>query len=153
KTPPEIVAKANADIVAAITHPVTKERLEQLGDVLVGPTPEGLPAHLNAEMDKWGPEIPAAATQPGEEYPQRRSPHDSESRAPVPRQSQRRSADLARRDFPGTEGCRRAPGLLRARRRPQAADRALPGRQCDAYRRPHHRGGGHRALRRRLARP
>src|SRR5262249_52391847 len=36
KTPPGIVARANADIIAAISHPVTKERLEQLGVVVLG---------------------------------------------------------------------------------------------------------------------
>src|SRR5262249_40921770 len=35
----------------------TKERLEQLGVAVVGSTPEGLAAHLKAEMDKWGPVI------------------------------------------------------------------------------------------------
>ena len=57
KTSPEIVAKINADMVAAIHHPATKERLEQLGVAVVGSTPEGLAAHLKAEMDKWGPVI------------------------------------------------------------------------------------------------
>jgi len=66
KTPPEIVAKASADIVAAITHPVTKERLEQLGVVVVGSTPDGLARHLKAEMDKWGPVIRDAAIKPSE---------------------------------------------------------------------------------------
>jgi len=66
KTPPEIVAKANADVIAAITNPVTKERLEQLGVVVVGSTPEGLAAHLKAEMDKWGPVIRDAAIKPSE---------------------------------------------------------------------------------------
>jgi tripartite-type tricarboxylate transporter receptor subunit TctC len=39
---------------------VTKERLEQLGVVVVGSTPRELAAHLKAEMDKWGPVIKAA---------------------------------------------------------------------------------------------
>ena len=66
RTPPEIIAKANADIVAAINHPVTKERLEQLGVVVLGSTPDGLAAHLKSEMDKWGPVIRDAAIKPSE---------------------------------------------------------------------------------------
>jgi tripartite-type tricarboxylate transporter receptor subunit TctC len=60
KTPPEIVRKAQADTVTAITDPVIKERLEKLGVVVVGSTPAGLAAHLQGEMDKWGPVIKAA---------------------------------------------------------------------------------------------
>jgi tripartite-type tricarboxylate transporter receptor subunit TctC len=60
KTPLEIVRKAQADTVTAITDPVIKERLEKLGVVVVGSTPEGLAAHLRGEMDKWGPVIKAA---------------------------------------------------------------------------------------------
>ena len=60
KTPREIVRKANADVSTVLTDPVTKERLEKLGVVVVGSTPEGLAAHLKSEMDKWGPVIKAA---------------------------------------------------------------------------------------------
>ena len=60
KTPPEIVRKIHADTVAALADPITKARLEQLGVVVVGSTPDELAAHLKAEMDKWGPVIKAA---------------------------------------------------------------------------------------------
>ena len=60
KTPPEIVRKVNADIVAALADPTTKERLEQLGVVVVGSTPAELAAFLKPEMDKWGPVIKEA---------------------------------------------------------------------------------------------
>jgi tripartite-type tricarboxylate transporter receptor subunit TctC len=60
KTPPEIVRKINADIVAALADAATKERLEGLGVVVVGSTPAELAAHLKAEMDKWGPVIKEA---------------------------------------------------------------------------------------------
>jgi tripartite-type tricarboxylate transporter receptor subunit TctC len=60
KTPREIVRKANVDISTVLADPVTKERLEKLGVVIVGSTPEGLAAHLKSEMDKWGPVIKAA---------------------------------------------------------------------------------------------
>jgi tripartite-type tricarboxylate transporter receptor subunit TctC len=46
--------------VAALTDPATKERLEQLGVVVVGSTPAELAAFLKAEMDKWAPVIKEA---------------------------------------------------------------------------------------------
>src|SRR5262249_61795158 len=58
---PEISAKTDAAPAAALADPVTKERLEQqLGVVVVGPTPAELAAHLKSEMDKWGPVIKEA---------------------------------------------------------------------------------------------
>jgi tripartite-type tricarboxylate transporter receptor subunit TctC len=60
KTPREIVRIANADMATVLADSVTKERLEKLGVVVVGSTPEGLAAHLKSEMDKWGPVIKAA---------------------------------------------------------------------------------------------
>jgi tripartite-type tricarboxylate transporter receptor subunit TctC len=57
KTPPPIVAKMHADIVAALAYPPVKERLEPLGAALVGSTPEELARHIKSEMDKWGPVI------------------------------------------------------------------------------------------------
>ncbi|MEA2947656.1 MAG: hypothetical protein QOI40_2986 [Alphaproteobacteria bacterium] len=43
--------------MAALTDPATKERLEQLGVVVVGSTPAALTATLKSEMEKWGPVI------------------------------------------------------------------------------------------------
>jgi tripartite-type tricarboxylate transporter receptor subunit TctC len=60
KTPPEIIRKMHADTVAALKDPPTKERLEQLGVLVVGSTPEQLAAFLKAEMDKWAPVIKEA---------------------------------------------------------------------------------------------
>src|SRR5262245_14331848 len=57
KTPPEIIRKAHADIVAALSDAATKQRLEQLGVAVIGSTPQELAAHLKSEMDKWGPVI------------------------------------------------------------------------------------------------
>jgi tripartite-type tricarboxylate transporter receptor subunit TctC len=57
KTPPEIIRKMNADTLAALNDPVTKQRLEQLGVSVVGSTPEQLGRYFKAEMDKWGPVI------------------------------------------------------------------------------------------------
>src|SRR5215470_4597352 len=57
KTPPEIIRKMNADTVAALNDPVTKQRLEQLGVSVVASTPEELGRYVKAEIDKWGPVI------------------------------------------------------------------------------------------------
>jgi tripartite-type tricarboxylate transporter receptor subunit TctC len=57
RTPPEILRKMHGDTVAALNDPVTKERLEQLGVVVVGSTPAELAAFLKGEMDKWAPVI------------------------------------------------------------------------------------------------
>ena len=60
KAPPDIVAKLNADAVAALNYPAVKERYAQLGATVVGSTPDELAAHLKAEMERWGPIIKAA---------------------------------------------------------------------------------------------
>jgi tripartite-type tricarboxylate transporter receptor subunit TctC len=60
KTPPEIVAKLNADAIAALNYPAVKQRYEQLGATVVGSTPDALAAHLKSEMERWAPVIKAA---------------------------------------------------------------------------------------------
>jgi tripartite-type tricarboxylate transporter receptor subunit TctC len=60
KTPPEIIRKVQADTVAVLAEPAIKTKLDALGVVIVGSTPEALGAHLKDEMDKWGPVIKAA---------------------------------------------------------------------------------------------
>jgi tripartite-type tricarboxylate transporter receptor subunit TctC len=60
KTPPDIIAKLHADIVVALADATTKQRLEQLGVIVVGSTPAGLAAFFKGEMDKWGPLIKEA---------------------------------------------------------------------------------------------
>jgi tripartite-type tricarboxylate transporter receptor subunit TctC len=57
KTPPEIVRKISTDTIAALADPAFKEKLETLGVVVIGSTPEGLAKFLKSEMDKWGPLI------------------------------------------------------------------------------------------------
>ena len=57
KTPPDIIAKMHADSVTALTQPVTKSKLEQLGVLVVGSTPAELATFLQTEMNKWGPVI------------------------------------------------------------------------------------------------
>jgi tripartite-type tricarboxylate transporter receptor subunit TctC len=60
KTPPEIVRKMHADTIAALAEPQVRAKLDALGVVVVGSTPEQLGTHLQAEMDKWAPVIKAA---------------------------------------------------------------------------------------------
>ena len=54
KTASQIVAKINADAVAALADPMVKGKLEQLGYMAVGSAPEGLATLLKSEIDKWG---------------------------------------------------------------------------------------------------
>jgi tripartite-type tricarboxylate transporter receptor subunit TctC len=60
KTPAKIIAKMHADTVAALAEPQIRAKLDALGVVVVGSTPEQLGTHLKAEMDRWGPVIKAA---------------------------------------------------------------------------------------------
>jgi tripartite-type tricarboxylate transporter receptor subunit TctC len=57
KTPQDVIAKINADTVAALAYPAVKTRLEELGADPKGSTPAELAAFLQSEMDKWGPVI------------------------------------------------------------------------------------------------
>ena len=60
KTPPEIIARMNADVNAALADPAVKSRLEGLGLFVGGSTPEALGAYVKSETGKWGPVIKAA---------------------------------------------------------------------------------------------
>jgi tripartite-type tricarboxylate transporter receptor subunit TctC len=56
-TPPGIIARINADTLAALREPAIAGKIEQLGAAIVGSTPAELGAHLKTEMAKWGPII------------------------------------------------------------------------------------------------
>ena len=60
RSPADIAAKMNADIIAALADPAVKGRLEGLGLMVAGSTPDQLAAFLKGETDKWGPVIKAA---------------------------------------------------------------------------------------------
>jgi tripartite-type tricarboxylate transporter receptor subunit TctC len=61
KTPPDIIGKLNADVVAVLKNPEFRDKFEQLGVTIVGSTPEALDRHLRAEFELWGPVVKAAA--------------------------------------------------------------------------------------------
>jgi tripartite-type tricarboxylate transporter receptor subunit TctC len=60
KTPPEVIAKLNADTNAALVFTSVKSRFEDLGAVPKGSTPAELAAFLQSEIAKWGPVITEA---------------------------------------------------------------------------------------------
>ena len=60
KTPPDIIARINADTNAALAHASVKSRFEELGATPKGSTPAELAAFLKSEIDKWGPVIQEA---------------------------------------------------------------------------------------------
>lgn len=53
KTPKNIVAALNREIVAGLQSPDVKERLAKEGSTVVGSTPEALTQHLAGEIAKW----------------------------------------------------------------------------------------------------
>jgi len=57
-----VIRKIQADTVAVMAEPAIKTKLDALGVVIVGSTPEALATHLKDEMDKWGPVIKAATS-------------------------------------------------------------------------------------------
>jgi tripartite-type tricarboxylate transporter receptor subunit TctC len=60
KTPAEIISKMHADTVAALAEPQIRAKLDALGVVVVGSTPQQLGIHLQAEMERWAPVVKAA---------------------------------------------------------------------------------------------
>ena len=57
RTPPDVIARINADTNAALVHPPVKSRFEDLGANPKGSTPAQLAAFLKSETEKWGPVI------------------------------------------------------------------------------------------------
>jgi tripartite-type tricarboxylate transporter receptor subunit TctC len=60
KTPPDIIARINADTNAALAYASVKSRFEDLGANPKGSTPAELAAFLKSEIAKWGPVIQEA---------------------------------------------------------------------------------------------
>lgn len=55
KAPTEIVARLHNDAIAALAHPESRKKLEELATSAVTSTPAEFAALLKSEMDKWGP--------------------------------------------------------------------------------------------------
>ncbi|WP_342358432.1 tripartite tricarboxylate transporter substrate binding protein [Terrarubrum flagellatum] len=60
KTPPEIVARLNAEANKALTDALVKQRLTDVSATIVGSTPQQLRDHVKAELAKWIPIAKAA---------------------------------------------------------------------------------------------
>jgi tripartite-type tricarboxylate transporter receptor subunit TctC len=54
KTPREIIDRAHKASVAALSNPAISKRLNDLGFVLIGNTPEEFGAYFKSEIDAWG---------------------------------------------------------------------------------------------------
>ena len=53
-TPPEVVAKLNAETVRVLNLPEVKERFRALGVEVIASSPEQFAQHLKSEIAKWG---------------------------------------------------------------------------------------------------
>jgi tripartite-type tricarboxylate transporter receptor subunit TctC len=58
--PPDLVAKLSHDFVAALNTESVKERLNKLGALPIGSSPQAFDAKIHADYQKWGPIIQAA---------------------------------------------------------------------------------------------
>jgi len=65
-TPPALISRMHRDTAAVLAEPAVRGRLEQLGLLVVGSTPDELGSHLRAEMARWGPLIKDAGLKIGE---------------------------------------------------------------------------------------
>jgi tripartite-type tricarboxylate transporter receptor subunit TctC len=59
-TPPEIIARLNKEIDAAIAAPEMKARLSKIGDVTFASSPADFGKFIADETEKWGKVIRAA---------------------------------------------------------------------------------------------
>ena len=60
KTPADIIARLNTEIVTILRSPAATERLAADGSEAVGNTPEQFGAHIKSEIAKWGKVVKAA---------------------------------------------------------------------------------------------
>jgi tripartite-type tricarboxylate transporter receptor subunit TctC len=63
-TPPEIIARLNAEINAGLADPATKARLAAVGVTPIFYTPDGFGAYVAQEVEKWGKVIKASGVRP-----------------------------------------------------------------------------------------
>src|SRR5262245_24505697 len=60
KTPPDIVSRIHADTVTALADAATRQKLADMGVVVVASTPAALAEAMQADAAKWGPIIKEA---------------------------------------------------------------------------------------------
>ena len=65
KTPKELIARINADIVKALMTPELKEKLFVVGAEAVGSSPNRLARFLQSETARWDKVLRAGGTIPG----------------------------------------------------------------------------------------
>ena len=63
-TPDAIVRKLSEDLISAVTHPATKDKLETTGNYPRPMTPTELPAFIHAEQQMWRPVLEQIANNP-----------------------------------------------------------------------------------------
>ena len=64
-TPPDVIAKINKEIGAAIADPKIKARFAGFGDVPMPMMPAEFGKFIAAETDKWGKVVKFASVKPG----------------------------------------------------------------------------------------
>jgi tripartite-type tricarboxylate transporter receptor subunit TctC len=64
KTPGNIVAKLNSEIVRVVRVPEMRAHLENLGFEVLGTTPEQFTAFARTDMTKWAKDLKAAGIKP-----------------------------------------------------------------------------------------
>jgi tripartite-type tricarboxylate transporter receptor subunit TctC len=60
KTPPQIVAKINADINEALRRPEMAAHLAEWSGEAIGGTPQATAAYMHEEVERWNKVIKAA---------------------------------------------------------------------------------------------
>ena len=63
-TPPEIIARLNAEVNAGLVDPATRARLAAVGVTPIFYTPDGFGTYVAQEVEKWGKVIKAAGARP-----------------------------------------------------------------------------------------
>ena len=63
-TPPEVIARLNAEVRKIIDNPEVKARIASIGFEAFASTPQELDAFVKAQLDKWGKMIKDAGIQP-----------------------------------------------------------------------------------------
>ncbi len=59
-TPPDVVARLNAELKKALASPEVKDKFEAQGFAAGWNTPEAFGSFLNAEVDKWAKVVKAS---------------------------------------------------------------------------------------------